>query len=384
MSFYKPLGWRQLVHEKRKLAAAVAGIAFAVALMLMQLGFKDALYVGATLLHRSFDGELVLTSRLYEAMLSTEGLSERRLQQARMDADVKAVAPLRWTLGGWKNPWTLRRRSLLVIGFDPEKQALRLPGLADHAGDLQRPGTLLFDRGARIEYGPVAPEIEAGHGVKVELQKLEFDVVGLTRLGSSFVADGNVIVSTRNYAKLFPNLNPETMDAGVIKLRAGADAHAVKARLVKLMPADTQVLTKAEFIQLEMDYWARATPIGFVFLLGTVVGFIVGAVTVYQILYTDVNDHLPEYATLKAMGCSNGRISRVVIDQALILAVLGYVPGFGAALLIYHLAVQSTGVPMQMTWSRAVAVLGLSTLMSVVSALLALRKVRQADPADVF
>jgi putative ABC transport system permease protein len=384
MSFYQPLGWRQLAHEKRKLAAALAGIAFAVTLMLMQLGFKDALYVSATLLHRSFDGELVLTSTLYEAMLSTEGVSELRAQQTLMDEAVERAAPLRWTLGGWKNPWTLRRRSLLVIGFDPEKQVLQLPGLTRHAAALQRPETLLFDTGSRTEYGPVADQILAGKAVTAELQRLDFDVAGLTTLGSSFVADGNVIVSTRNYARLFPHLDPAMMDAGVVKLKPGSDVEAAQARLRVILPPDTQVLTKAEFIQLETDFWARATPIGFVFLLGTAVGFIIGAVTVYQILYTDVVHHLPEYATLKAMGWSNAGLSRIVIDQAVILSVVGYVPGFAAALLIYHAAVQATGVPMAMTWERALTVLGLAMLMSVLSALLALRKVRQADPADVF
>lgn len=384
MAFYQPLGWRQLAHEKKKLLAAVAGISFAVALMLMQLGFKDALYVGATLLHRSFDGELVLTSTLYEALLSTEGLSERRLQQALMDPGVERASPVRWTLAGWKNPWTQRRRSILVIGLDPEKQPLRLPGLTAHAAALQQPGKLLFDSGSRSEYGPVVETVRSGDVVTVELQQHDHEVIGLTRLGSSFVADGNVIVSTRAYQKMFPHFDPLRMDAGTVKVRHDADAQVVKARLRAIMPADTQVMTREEFIQLETDFWARATPIGFVFLLGTAVGFIVGGVTVYQILYTDVVHHLPEYATLKAMGWSNASLSRVVIDQALILSVLGYVPGFGAALLIYHAAVQATGVPMAMTWGRALAVLGLSMLMSVLSALLALRKVRAADPADIF
>jgi putative ABC transport system permease protein len=384
MSFYQPLGWRQLAHEKKKLAAAVAGIAFAVTLMLMQLGFKDALYVSATLLHRSLDGELVLVSPLYEAMLSTEGLPERRLHQALGDVAVERVSPLRWTLGGWKNPWTLRRRSILVIGVDPEKKALQLPDIATHAAALQRPETLLFDTGSRSEYGPVADEIHAGRNVQAELQRQDFDVAGLTMLGSSFVADGNVIVSTRSYRRLFPDLDPNVMDAGVIKLKPDSNTSAVQTRLRTIMPPDTQVLTREEFIALETDFWARATPIGFVFLLGTMVGFIVGAVTAYQILYTDVTHHLPEYATLKAMGWTNGALSRVVIDQAVILSMLGYLPGFAAALLIYHAAVQSTGVPMAMTWERAFLVLGLAVLMSVLSALFALRKIRHADPAEVF
>ena len=384
MAFYQALGWRQLAHEKKKLLAAVAGIAFSVALMLMQLGFKDALYMSATLLHRSFNGELVLTSTQYEAILSTEGISERRLYQSLEDTAVENVAALRWSLAGWTNPWTQGRRSILVIAVDPEEGALNLPGLSAETTVLQQPGKLLFDADSRPEYGPVADALRSGRAVTAELQRQDFDVVGLTRLGSSFVSDGNVIVSTRAYWSLFPQSDHDRIDAGVIRLRPGADILAARARIAAVMPPDTQVLTRDEFVQLETDYWARATPIGFVFMLGTVVGFIVGAVTVYQILYTDVIHHLPEYATLKAMGWSNRSLSRVVVDQALILSLLGYVPGFFAALLIYEAAVQSTGVPMEMTVARALVVLGLAMLMSVLSALLALRKVHHADPAEIF
>jgi putative ABC transport system permease protein len=384
MAFYQPLGWRQLAHEKKKLLAALAGIAFAVTLMLVQLGFKDALFVSGTLLHRSLDGELVLVSPQYEYILSTEPIPRRRLQQTLADEAVLATAPLRLTLTGWKNPWTSQRRNILVIALDPARPLLRLPGLDALAARLKQPDTLLFDRGARQEYGPVAMEIESGHAVRAELAGQDHAVAGLTRLGASFVSDGNVFVSEAAFLRLFPGSAVEHMDIGIVKLRPSADVQAAKARLTARLPADTQVLSKDEYIRLETDYWSRATPIGFVFLLGAAMGFIVGAVTVYQILYTDVVHHLPEYATLKAMGWSNAALSRIVIDQAVILSVLGYVPGFAAALLIYRAAVQATGVPMAMTWERALTVLGLALLMSVLSALLALRKVRKADPADVF
>jgi putative ABC transport system permease protein len=384
MAFYTPLAWRQLAHEKLRLAAAIAGISFAVTLMLMQLGFMDALYVSSTLLHRSFDGELVIVSAHYDYVLSTQRIPDRRLYQTLVDNEVEGIAPLYWAVAIWKNHETFRHFSIIVIGMDPERNGLLLPGLATKLQELRLPDTMLFDSGSRPEFGPVVRDFESGREIVTELQQRDTKLIGLTRLGTSFVADGNVIVSELNFLRLFPNRERGAIDAGVVKLKPRADVRAVQARLAARMPADVQVLTKNEFIELEMKHWRNSTPIGFVFLLGTVVGFIVGAVTAYQILYTDVASHLTEYATLKAMGYTDGALGRVVVEQAIILSVLGYVPGFVVAVVLYALTVHFTALPIYMTWQRGTTVFGLSVLMSVMSALFSLRKVRQADPADVF
>lgn len=107
-------------------------------------------------------------------------------------------------------------------------------------------------------------------------------------------------------------------------------------------------------------------------------------IIVYQILFSDVSDHLQEYATLKAMGYTDGYLFKVVIQEAGILAVLGFVPGLLLCLGLYRLAGDATSLPIVMTWSRGVAVLGLTVGMCWFSGAMALRKVRAADPADVF
>src|SRR6188474_2876754 len=130
MAFYTPLAWRQLAHEKLRLTAAIAGISFAVTLMFMQLGFMAALYESSTLLQRSFDGELVIVSAHYEYVLSTQRIPDRRLYQTLMDKEIERFAPLYWAVANWKNPETFRHSSIVVIGIDPERNALLLPGLA--------------------------------------------------------------------------------------------------------------------------------------------------------------------------------------------------------------------------------------------------------------
>jgi putative ABC transport system permease protein len=135
---------------------------------------------------------------------------------------------------------------------------------------------------------------------------------------------------------------------------------------------------------MERSYWEEGTAIGFIFGLGVAMGFIVGIVIVYQILYTDVSDHLAEYATLKAMGYTDTYLLGVVLQEALLLAVLGYIPAFALAVLLYDLTASATLLPIAMTFNRAMLVLGLTVSMCFISGAIAVRRLRAADPADIF
>jgi putative ABC transport system permease protein len=105
---------------------------------------------------------------------------------------------------------------------------------------------------------------------------------------------------------------------------------------------------------------------------------------VYQVMAGDVGHRLGEFATLKAIGYGNGYINRVVLQQALLLAVAGFVPGLLGAWLVYGATRHFAHLPLEMTWQVAGLVLGLVVVMCTVSGFLALRKVRAADPADLF
>ena len=143
-------------------------------------------------------------------------------------------------------------------------------------------------------------------------------------------------------------------------------------------------MTKAEFVARETAYWNAATPIGYVFAFGAIMGFVVGAIIVYQILFADVSEHLNEYATLRAIGYPNRFVSGIVVQQAAILGVLGFVPGALGADWLYGRAAAATNLPLHMTADRLAVVLTLTLGMCALSALLALRKVRRLDPAEVF
>jgi putative ABC transport system permease protein len=210
-------------------------------------------------------------------------------------------------------------------------------------------------------------------------------VAGVFTLGASFAADGNAITSDSTFLNLFPGRQPNEIDVGMIKLQPNANPEQVKRQLQALLPRqEVIVLTLDEFAAREKEYWANSTAIGFIFTLGTVVGFIVGVVIVYQILYSDVADHLPEYATLKAMGYKNKYLMGVLLQQAVILAVLGFIPSLGVSWFVYSLAESATLLPIRMTTERAITVFILTLIMCMGSGAIALRKLNQADPADIY
>jgi putative ABC transport system permease protein len=154
--------------------------------------------------------------------------------------------------------------------------------------------------------------------------------------------------------------------------------------LADYLPDDVLVLTKPQFVQREKEYWNSATPIGYIFAFGAIMGFVVGAIIVYQILFADVSEHLNEYATLRAIGFRNGFVSGIVLQEAAILAVLGYLPGLAIVWWLYGKAAAATNLPLYVTQERAVTVFLMTLAMCAISALMAVRKVRRLDPAEVF
>ena len=192
------------------------------------------------------------------------------------------------------------------------------------------------------------------------------------------------MTSADNWLRLFPGRSRNQIQLGLIRLREGADAKLIRNRLREYLPKDVLVMTKTDFMERERSYWNTATPVGYIFAFGAIMGFIVGAIIVYQILFADVSEHLNEYATLRALGYPNRFVSGIVIQQAVILGVLGYIPGVLAVAWLYQKAAAATSLPLYVTTERAVTVFIMTLIMCAISAVLALRKVRRLDPADVF
>ena len=380
-----PLAWLQLTREKPRLLIALSGIAFADILMFMQLGFREALFNSNVRMHDSLDADIVLINPQSDALLSMEPFSQRRLYQALGLQGVKSVHPIYLDFTSWKNPQTRKLRNIQVIGINPEDQLFALAGVSEKLDKVKLPDVVLFDRGSRPEFGDVTTDFNKGKVVATEVAGKRVKVGGIFELGASFGADGNIITSDRNFLRLFADKRQRGLiDIGLIRLEPGANAAIVKEQLISYLAKDVKILTKQEYVDFEKAYWSSSTPIGFIFTLGTIIGFIVGTVIVYQILYSEVSDHLPEYATLKAMGYTQKYLLLVVFQEAIILAILGYIPGFGFAMFQYAMAKNATLLPIAMTLERAITVVILTIIMCCASGAIAVRKLQAADPADIF
>jgi len=379
-----PLGWLQLRHRPLRLLVALAGIGFAVLLIMMQLGFRAALFESSVRWHERLNYDIALFSTNSVFIVRPQPFSKRRLYQALGDESVVSVSAVHIFPGVWKNPWNNDHRSIDVIGFDPEDNILDARGFDQYRPLLRQQDVVIFDAASRPEFGPVSEQFNLDNRIATELNERQIRVVGLFELGTSFGIDGSVMTSEDNWLRLFPNRARNDIELGLIRLQAGADADATRDRLRDYLPQDILVMTKADFVAREKNYWNAATPIGYIFAFGAIMGFVVGAIIVYQILFADVSEHLNEYATLRALGYPNRFISGIVIQQAAILGVLGYFPGIALVYWLSGKAAAATHLPLYITQDRALMVFVLTLTMCAISALLAVRKVRRLDPADVF
>lgn len=377
-----PLAWLNLVHEKTRLLVATAGVAFAVILVFMNLGFLGSLAKAASLIYTQLNAEVYLISPQTLEISTTKAFPLERLYQAAGVAGVERVMPLYAGYLQWRNPETRNNRAMFIYGINPDDPVFLPPDIQSPEAQmaLRRPDTVLIDRLSRPEFGP--QEV----GTVTELDGRRLVIGGQYALGGGFAADGTLIMSDQNFRRFFDPFPLNLISIGLIKLKPGADPDQVASNLTDLLPEDVLVLTQPQIIQRERDYWIGTTSTGFIFGMGVVVSCIVGIVIVYQILYTDISDHMKQYATLKAMGYRSTFLFWTVIQEAVILAVLGYIPGFALSLGLYELTLRATsgGLPISMEFGRAVYVLLLTIAMCSLSALVSVRKVVVADPAEVF
>ncbi|MBW4571492.1 FtsX-like permease family protein [Hassallia byssoidea VB512170] len=392
MAFKIPLAWLQLAQQKVRFLVAVAGIAFIVLLMFVQLGFQDALYSSATAVHQSLRGDLFLVSSQYKSLTSAQSFSRTRLFQALGFDGVESVSPIYVQFAKLKNPETGEKYSIYVIGIDPGRNVLNIPEVDQNLDKLKIPDVMLFDRLSRPEFGPIAANFEKSDKEQVieifpfnALTGYRVRVGGLFSLGPSFGVDGSLLVSDSTFFRIDPNSRTsEMIDMGVVTLKPGVDAEAVLAHLRAELPDDVQIFTHQGFIDFEKNYWSIRTPIGFILNLMLTMASVVGVVIVYQILYSNIATQFVAYATLKAIGYANNYLLIVVFQQALILAILSYIPGFAFSLGLYDFAMKATNLPIRMTLNNALIVLVSTVLMCITSGTLAINKLRSADPADIF
>jgi putative ABC transport system permease protein len=378
------LAWRQLSKQKGHFTAALAGVAFAVTLMLGQIGLRDSLLTTATRLYSHLNADIVMTSWQYQFQQGAGVIAEKRFAQALAVPGVLSCMPLQIGWAALKNPSDYQEHQIVLLGLNPSDDVFRFEGQPVRFNALTERGTLLFDDQSRSMFGPIAAEARAAKRVEVLASERQAEVVGLFRLGPGFGTDGYVISSDFTYRILTAGTASPLPSLGLIRLRPGADADQVVKSLTSALPPDVRFVAMPEFIEQEKRYWLRVSPIGFVFTAGLLMGLIVGSVVVYQILYTDVSNHRAEYATMKAMGYRDIQLALLVMRQAVLMSVLGFIPGALMADAIYIITRNATLLPLEMNLLRSSQVYLLTLLMCAGSGAFAMLALRKADPAEIF
>ena len=379
-----PLAWRQAIHRPMRLAAAIAGVSFANVLVFFQLGLSGGLYDSQKRPIQQINGELVMVSGRYLYLGEQVNFPRARLTQALGVEGVKAVTPLYLGLSQWLNSDTRQQKQALVFGIAPENPALRLPELASDRLLLQRGDALLFDVRSKANAGPVAATVRREGSYDTELGGVRSVVTGLFSLGLTFAADINLVTSSTNFKNYFPNQSADDIQIGVIQLQPGVDPLRVKATLATFLDPSVKVFTIEELAAAEEAYWRRNSSFGLIFGLGVLVGLVVSGIIVYQILYSDVSDHLTEYATLKAIGYDDGFVVGIILQESLILALLAFAPSLLLSLGLYGFLARSTSLMVVMSTGRALLVFAFTLGVCGVSGWLATAKLRRLDPAEIF
>lgn len=380
-----PIGWLQLRHNPGRLFAASAGVAFANVLVFVQLGLSGSLEETVLRPYRLFDEDVLLVSAVdSEGLDDGSNLPRVRLYQALSHPQINDGAPLYVGRVAW-------------LTEDGDSSALALYAVAPHHRDFFRADltekfeavsmldTALTDRATRF-LDMTSFESATPHSpVPFEIQGRRILSVGTFSLGGGFGGDGGLLVSEQTFFRLQPNRSSAAPSHLLLRVAPGADPKRVADDLAALLgPQNAKVAPIREAMATAARVQLKDRPTGIIFTFGVVIGIIVGIVIAYQVLATDVADHLREYATFKAMGYPHRFFVSVILEEALVLGAIGFVPGILVAQVFYNGLIRSANVPMIMTAERAVMVFVGTLVACALSGMLAIRRLKAADPADLF
>jgi len=380
-----PLGWRNATADLDRLRRAITGIGFAAVLIFMQLGFLQAFLESALQFVRAFDGQLIVLSSTHYQIAQRESFQRRRLYQARSVSGVKSVSPILVELqqGRWKSPIDGKTHVLRVIGIDPNNPAVKIAGTTVDLAALNGANTAIADSRARRFLGTTVLNLQT------ELAGRRINVIGTFPMGPDFVNDGSLIMGERNFLKFFedpavPGHRRREIEYGIIKLEPGADSDFVARRLSQKLPDDVVVLTKAQMIEQEVAFQLDLSPVGPIFGLGTIIGFVVGILITYQILFTEISHQQKQFATLKAIGYSPNYLVGAIVHQSVLYGVAGFIPALALSAILFLIIGEWLLLPMKVSVFTVVTTLCLLFAMCTIAGLIAARKVLTADPAELF
>lgn len=379
-----PIGWLQLLHNKTRLAAAVAGIAFANVLVFVQLGIMFALNTTILLPYTLFEADIIISSADANTLTDGSNVPRQRGFEALSVPGIVSALPLFIGNVDWIRD-DGNTTNIQVLAIDPSQGAYVIPEIRNKIANLQLIDTALIDRMTRGADTERLSLISPDNPLMFEARGHTLTAPGTISIGGGFASDGYMMTSDQTFLRLFNSRIAGAPNHVLLKTNPGFDVHTLVRELRLVLPEDKlKVRALSDAAEADQRYQTTERPTGLIFGFGVVMGVIVGLVIVYQLLSTDVADHLKEYATFKAMGYSQSFFMGIIFEEALILAIFGFVPGFIIASILYQILNSATGLPVMMDAARPIAVF-LGTIASCsISGAIATRRLASADPAELF
>lgn len=378
-----PIGWLQLTHKRGRFMAALAGVAFANVLVFVQLGIMNSMATATLRPYEFFQADIMISAEDANALSEGGNVARQWMLQALADPDV--VTGMGLFVGN--TPWDRGDKdiSFTTFGIDPGQAAFLSPVIAGDIALLQVQDVAIVDRMARGLSREDAAAIRPQTPLSFETQGRTLTALDTFAGGGGFGGDGYMLVSDQTFLSLFPSRSSAAPDHILLKLKASAEVELVVQRLHSLISDETlRIRSYAEAAQEDLRYQQTRRPTGVIFGFGVLIGVLVGLVIVYQVLSADVADHMREYATFKAMGYGPKFFMGIVVEEALVLGILGFLPGLAVGTAILTLMGKVTTLPLAMTPSMAVVVFLGTVLFSILSGVIATRRLAAADPADLF
>ena len=367
-----------LLHEKKRLTLSILAISFAVLVIFMEQGFFYGLLDSQVRLYEAMNADLVIMDSKQLHINKFTMMRRASLYQTLGFEEVAEVVPVYKFLAKMKNPQTDEIFEIFCLAFPPESEPFKLSIEEQHRESLKSTGTLLFDRAARKNLG------RAEIGGNIEINELDYKVGGFCTLGPTFTFDGHFSMSEASRLEHIGGTYSEQTSFGLLRVKSGTDIQALKSKIIKVVDEDVILLTPDELRRREIAYITKTMPLGAIFGVGMIIGFIIGTIICYQILYNQIIDHIPQFATMRAMGFTDGYLKRIVLQQTMLLAVLGYLQGLLLSQGLYYMLFINTGIPFVFTVGRIAFVFILTFAMCIIAGMIASRKLSSADPADLF
>lgn len=369
------LGFQVLLHKRWRLLSMSASVAVGVVVVFVEMGLLQGILDSQALIATLVRGDLIVMNKARSDLHRWDKLDAIRISQIASVSGVARIIPVYEDHVSLRDPDDKRVRRIILFAFSPSDMPLNIGRRSKVSAALKMTNSFLFDRLSRPIFGKIKP------GKNIEIDKFPMRVSGLVSIGPDIVNDGNIVVSSGQWLSKSPGAQPIM---GVVRVAHGADIDQVRQKILNSVPDDVAVLTPDEARERENTATLQSTPIGLLFAVGMIAGIVIGTINCYQILYTEVTDHLQQYATLKAIGFTQEFLRNVILSQAVLLSGTGFAAGVILAAIADAYIASATMLPTQLHFGSATIVCLGTLVMCILAGWIAIGRLKAADPAALY